>query len=139
MDLKIQNGNGSHFLRKKRGILATRELMKLSMDSHPTTRVSSHNHGEELKKLIQLTDLRTQISNGLTRNHLLNMISSTLVIRKLMKAYMDSQPRTQICNQLHTQERNMPIMVSSIHHSNICHKSKTLETQSMLDQMCTTS
>jgi hypothetical protein len=63
---------------------------------------SFHNHGEELKKLTQSTDLRTQNSNGSIRNHWLRRSISTntstditiklriSVIMVSMRLFMDS-------------------------------------------------
>jgi hypothetical protein len=50
-------------------ILEIMESLKKFMDSHQLTRASSHNHGEELRKLIQSMVSKTHHSNGLTRNH----------------------------------------------------------------------
>jgi hypothetical protein len=74
MDSRTQLSNGSInqqlLLNKRREILATRELMRKSTDLLPTIDLSSHNHGEEPRKLTHKTDSKTQLSNGLIRSHL---------------------------------------------------------------------
>merc|ERR1719265_2991533 len=48
-------------------ILVMKVLLRKFTVSLTTTRVSSHNHGEEQRKLIHKTDSRTHHSNGSTR------------------------------------------------------------------------
>jgi hypothetical protein len=74
MDSRTQLSNGSInqllSLNKKKRISATKVSMRKSMDLLPTTDLSFHNHGEELRKHIHKTDSKTQLSNGLIRSHL---------------------------------------------------------------------
>ena len=111
----------------------TTALLKKFMDLPPTTSQFSQPHGEEQRKHTQLTDSRTQASNGLI--HLLKKTRETLVIRESMKQFMDLSTKTTACTQPHIQENNMLLTELRTQNSNTCIKSKTLETQSTCDQM----
>jgi hypothetical protein len=82
MDLRTQLSNGltnQQLLHKKiRRILETKESMRKFMDSLPMINLYFHNHGEELRKLIQSMVSKTHHSNGLT-NQLLLLKNKTLV------------------------------------------------------------
>jgi len=113
------------------------ESLRRSTDSPQLTRVSSHSHGEELKKHTHKTDSRTHPSNGsINQLLLLKKISMILVIRKLMKASGDSQPKIRVFIQLHIQNHKnpMPATVLKTQNSSIYHKRWTLETQNTFDQ-----
>jgi hypothetical protein len=93
---------------------------------------SFHNHGEELKKLTQSTDLRTQNSNGSIRNHWLRRSISTntstditiklriSVIMVSMRQFMDLPLATNLSCHNHGEElrRLTQRMDSKIHLSN---------------------
>jgi len=67
MDLRTLHSSG--FLNKIKETLVTLELLRKSMDLLLMTRAFCHNHGEEPRKLTQLTDLRTLSSNGSISQH----------------------------------------------------------------------
>ena len=53
----------------KREISETTALTRKFMVSPPTTNQFSHSHGEDKKMLIQVTELSTQLTNGLIKKH----------------------------------------------------------------------
>merc|ERR1712091_426519 len=74
-DSRTQNGNGLALLKNRRKTLETMESKKQFTDSHPTTNLFSHNHGEEPLKHTHLMVSRTHLGNGsMVPNHLLKLI-----------------------------------------------------------------
>jgi hypothetical protein len=88
-------------------ILEMKVSLKRFTDLHQTINQSSHNHGEESRKLTHKTDSRTHHGNGLTktprRSLSLNTIIITsieiLVMKELSRKFMAShQPTSQFCH-----------------------------------------
>jgi hypothetical protein len=121
-----------------RKILVIKESMRKSMDLLPTTDLSSHNHGEEPRKLTHKTDLRTQLSNGSINQLLLHRkISRILETKVSMRKSMDLL--LMINPYYHSHGEELRKLTQSMdlrtHHSNglinqlLLLKNKTLVTQ----------
>jgi hypothetical protein len=83
--------------KKTRRTLETKVSMRKSMDLLLMIDRYSHNHGEELRKLTQSMDLRTQNSNGsINQLHLHNKRREISVIKELMRKSMDLHPTTDL-------------------------------------------
>jgi len=114
----------------KLGTLVTTVSLKRSTDSPQMTRVSSHSHGGELRKLTQLMDSRTQNSNGSIRDPSLRRSTSTttntitkqwiLVTMESPKKFTDSLQTTKASCLNHGEESRRPTqrMASRTHLSN---------------------
>merc|ERR1711934_163817 len=121
MDLRTQNGNGSMYQRKQLlhnittttiiniEILEMKVSLKKFTDSHLMIRASFLNHGGELRKPIHKMDSRTQLGNGLIRNHLLKRkaISKILVIKRSQNMFKVLQPGMLTSSQNHMPDTKM--------------------------------
>jgi hypothetical protein len=80
-------------------ILETTVSLRKFMALPTTTRVFSHNHGEESRKLIQLMDSRTQTSNGSQSKR-----RETSVTTVSLRRSTDLQLTTRVSSQNHGEE-----------------------------------
>ena len=91
-------------------ILVMRVSMRPFMDLLLAIRASSHSHGEESRRHIQLMDQRTHLGNGQIKLHWLNTNIITITRAKIletkesMRPFMDLLPATRVSSHSHGEE-----------------------------------
>lgn len=128
MSLK-RNINTTISIITKLKISVTMEYLKRFTDLPQLIRACSHNHGEDLKLLIQSMDLKIHHSNGLIKNHLprrnTNTITSIIIKLKILvitvslRKFMDLPLLIKVFYHNHGEElrNHTQSMDSKIHHS----------------------
>ena len=131
-DSKIHLGNGCHkrntITTTRLRILVTKVSLKKFMVSLPLIRAYSHNHGEELRKLIQRMDSRTHLGNGSHKRNTITIIRLRILVMKVSwKRFTDSPQMTNQSSHNHGEEPRKLIqrMDSRTHLGNGFHKNFT--------------